>query len=158
MQPPSGSPPDQYPPPPPPGTVTAVRVLLIIGGVLGALAAVAVAVGMAVVPPLVAESPEVREGLEQEGIDPGALMGTMLFALVQSLVYGGVALVLAFQAKRRTATVYLATVAFFALAVVYTLGAMVLEGQTYVLALLFNVAALVLLFLPATREHYGVGT
>lgn len=164
MQPPSGSPPDQYPPPPaqgpyrPPGTVTAVRVLLIIGGVIGVLFGLLTAVAMAMFP-VVADMPEAQEVFRQQGVDPDGMMGTLVLGLVQSLVYGVAALVLAFLVGRRSTAVYWVTVAFFALAAVYSVGSMALVGQLFAngVSLLFNLAALVLLFVPPSRAHYGVG-
>ncbi len=166
MQPPSGSPPDQYPPTPPvpgsyrpPGTVTAVRVLLVIGAVVGLLLGLLMAVAVVMLP-MAADMPEAQRVFERQGVDPDTVLGTVVIGLAESLVYGAIALVLALVIGRRSTPVFWAAVVFFALAAVYSVGSMVLVGELFAnaVSLLFNAAALVLLSLPASRAHYGVGS
>lgn len=165
MQPPSGSPPDQYPPTPPaqgpyrpPGTVTAVRVLLVIGAAVGLLLGLLMAAAVVMLP-MAADMPEAQRVFERQGVDPDTVLGTVVIGLAESLVYGAFALVLALVIGRRSTPVFWAAVLFFALAAVYSAGSMVLVGELFAnaVALLFNAAALVLLSLPASRAHYGVG-
>lgn len=142
-----------------PGTVTAVRVLLIVGGAAGLLFGLLMVLGLAFVP-MAAEMPEAAEAFEREGVDPGTITGPLALGAAQSLVYGVLALVLAFLVGRPSPGVFWAAAVFLALAALYALGSMLMMGGVVLwgVALLFNIAALVLLSLRDARAHHGVGS
>ncbi|WP_017555654.1 hypothetical protein [Nocardiopsis baichengensis] len=142
-----------------PGAVTAVRVLLIVGGAVGVLLGLLMVLGLAFMP-MAAEMPEAREAFEREGVDTGAITGHLALGAAQSLVYGVLALVLAFLIGRPSPGVFWAAAVFLALAALYALGSMLMMGGVvlWMVALLFNLAVLVPLLLRDSRAHHGVGS
>ncbi|WP_017540103.1 MULTISPECIES: hypothetical protein [Nocardiopsis] len=110
-------------PPPLPGTVTAVRVLMFLGGGLGVLAGVGVAVLfgalLGVDPRQVEDLSEAQETvlqvLSEEGIDPAAMAVVLGLAIGVPLVTGLISLFLSAVAGRRSRLWLWSIVAFQAL-------------------------------------------
>lgn len=133
-------------PPPLPGTVTAVRVLMFLGGVLGVLAGVGVAVLFGAVlgmdPRQVEDLSEAQEtvlqALAEEGIDPAVMAVVLGLAIGVPLVTGLISLFLSAVAGRRSRLWLWSIVVFQALLAL---------GWALQLLLLLNLLALVPLVL-----------